>query len=114
MKSLIRIAMAAGMICCVAAAQAQEARPVAKVGTLCIRVGKPVIPQVEYKGRAAYRAVVAVKAGRVVSVEFRNLVEGVPRRADRALKNALMLMYQEQYECPGDHVFEQEFSFDFP
>ncbi len=52
-----------------------------------------------------------MKAGRVTSVEITPLRGGVDRKAQRALVQEITRTLQETYECPGDHVFEQEFQF---
>ena len=57
------------------------------------------------------KAVATVKSGRVTSVEITPLRGGVDRKAQRALINAITSTLTETYECPGDHVFEQEFQF---
>jgi protein TonB len=35
----------------------------------------------------------------------------VDRKAQRALVQAIEATLRDTYECPGDHVFEQEFQF---
>lgn len=80
-------------------------------GMVCTKMGKPEMPSVNWSGEALYRAVATVKAGRVSSVEITSLRGGVDRKAQRALVQAIEATLRETYECPGDHVFEQEFQF---
>lgn len=80
-------------------------------GMVCTKMGKPEMPSVNWSGEALYRAVATVKAGRVSSVEITPLRGGVDRKAQRALVQAIEATLRETYECPGDHVFEQEFQF---
>lgn len=96
----------------VAAAPAPAPRP-AKItaGMVCTKMGKPEMPSVNWSGEALYKAVATVKAGRVTAVEITSLRGGVDRKAQRALVQAIEATLRETYECPGDHVFEQEFQF---
>lgn len=94
----------------------QAAAPVAKptkitAGMVCTKMGKPEMPSVNWSGEALYKAVATVKAGRVTAVEITSLRGGVDRKAQRALVQAIEATLRDTYECPGDHVFEQEFQF---
>nr|WP_305800533.1 hypothetical protein [Shinella sp. XGS7] len=80
-------------------------------GMVCTKMGKPEVPAVNWSGEALYRATATVKSGRVVGVEIASLRGGVDRRAQRALVQAITDTLKDTYECPGDHVFEQEFQF---
>lgn len=80
-------------------------------GMVCTKMGKPEMPSVNWSGEALYKAVATVKSGRVVAVEITSLRGGVDRKAQRALTQAIQQTLQDTYECPGDHVFEQEFQF---
>ena len=94
------------------AAPAPAPRP-AKItaGMVCTKMGKPEMPSINWSGEALYKAVATVKAGRVASVEITSLRGGVDRKAQRALIQAIEATLRDTYECPGDHVFEQEFQF---
>jgi periplasmic protein TonB len=96
----------------VAAAPAPAPRP-AKVtaGMVCTKMGKPDMPSVNWSGEALYKAIATVKAGRVTAVEITSLRGGVDRKAQRSLIQAIEATLRDTYECPGDHVFEQEFQF---
>jgi protein TonB len=80
-------------------------------GMVCTKMGKPDMPSVNWSGEALYKAVATVKSGRVTAVEITSLRGGVDRKAQRALVQAIEATLRETYECPGDHVFEQEFQF---
>ena len=82
-----------------------------KASMVCTKMGKPEVPAVNWSGEAMYKALATVKAGRVVSVDITPMRGGVDRRAQRALIAAITETLQSTYECPGDHVFEQEFVF---
>ncbi|KQV60584.1 hypothetical protein ASC95_03825 [Pelomonas sp. Root1217] len=95
---------------------APAAPPVAKpakvtAAMVCTKMGKPEMPSVNWSGEALYKAVATVKAGRVTAVEITSLRGGVDRKAQRALIQAVEATLRDTYECPGDHVFEQEFQF---
>ena len=78
---------------------------------VCTKMSKPELPSVNWSGEALYKAVATVKAGRVTAVEITSLRGGVDRKAQRALVQAIEATLRDTYECPGDHVFEQEFQF---
>lgn len=80
-------------------------------GMVCTKMGKPEMPSVSWSGEALYKVVATVKSGRVASIEVTSLRSGVDRKAQRALIGAIETTLKESYECPGDHVFEQEFQF---
>jgi periplasmic protein TonB len=80
-------------------------------GMVCTKMGKPDMPSVNWSGEALYKAVATVKSGRVTAVEITSLRGGVDRKAQRALTQAIEATLRDTYECPGDHVFEQEFQF---
>lgn len=82
-----------------------------KAAMVCTKMGKPEVPSVNWSGEALYKAVATVKAGRVTSVEITPMRGGVDRKAQRAMTQAIQQTLQDTYECPGDHVFEQEFQF---
>jgi periplasmic protein TonB len=88
-------------------------KPTGKVtaGMVCTKMGKPEVPSVNWSGDALYKAVATVKAGRVTAVEITSLRGGVDRKAQRALVQSIEAALRDTYECPGDHVFEQEFQF---
>lgn len=96
-----------------AAAPAPVAKPAGpvKAAMVCTKMGKPEAPSVNWSGEALFKAVATVKAGRVTAVEIQSLKGGVDRKAQRALQQAITQTLQDTYECPGDHVFEQEFQF---
>jgi protein TonB len=80
-------------------------------GMVCTKMGKPDMPSVNWSGEALYKAIATVKQGRVTAVEITSLRGGVDRKAQRALVQAIEATLRDTYECPGDHVFEQEFQF---
>jgi len=94
-------------------APAPVAKPAAKItaGMVCTKMGKPDMPSVSWSGEALYKVVATVKAGRVAAIEVTSLRSGVDRKAQRALIASIESTLKETYECPGDHVFEQEFQF---
>jgi protein TonB len=93
----------------VAAPPAKPAKMTAAM--VCTKMGKPEMPSVNWSGEALYKAVATVKSGRVTAVEITSLRGGVDRKAQRALIQAIEQTLRDTYECPGDHVFEQEFQF---
>lgn len=90
--------------------------PAARTGPVtaamvCTKMAKPEPPSMNWSGEALIKATATVRAGRVVSVEFQSLRGGVERKALRQMTTAVEQTLKESYECPGDHVFEQEFQF---
>uniref|UniRef100_UPI0018E9FA2E hypothetical protein n=1 Tax=Pelomonas sp. KK5 TaxID=1855730 RepID=UPI0018E9FA2E len=94
----------------VAPPAAAPAGPV-KAAMVCTKMGRPEAPSLNWSGEAAYKVTATVKAGRVVGIEAQPLRSGVDRKAQRALVGAIESTLRDTYECPGDHVFEQEFVF---
>jgi protein TonB len=78
---------------------------------VCTKRTSPEMPSVNWSGEALFKVVATVKAGRVVSAEITSLRGGVDRKALRAMTQAIDSTLRDTYECPGDHVFEQEFQF---
>lgn len=81
-------------------------------GTVCTKMGKPV-PTLDWSGTAYIKVTSTVRNGKVIAADF------VTIRSPGNLAVQTMLIYAisktllETYECPGDHVFEQEFQFNF-
>ncbi|MFG6488410.1 ABC transporter substrate-binding protein [Roseateles sp. BYS78W] len=95
-----------------AAAPAPPAKPTRVTAAMvCTKRGTPEMPSVNWSGEALFKAVATVKAGRVTAVEIQSLKGGVDRKAQRAMVQAIEATLRDTYECPGDHVFEQEFQF---
>lgn len=106
------VAAAPAPVAAPAPAPAPAVKP-AKItaGMVCTKMAKPELPSVNFSGEALFKVVATVKAGRVVSADITSLKGGVDRKAQRALTAAIESTLKESYECPGDHVFEQEFQF---
>jgi hypothetical protein len=84
----------------------------AGVGMVCSKVVRPEVPKTKWVGRAQYRAAVIVRDGRVTTVE----VKTVSSAADEALAQQMAASIERAiraYECSGNHVFEQEFAFQY-
>ncbi|MCU7370148.1 ABC transporter substrate-binding protein [Paucibacter sp. O1-1] len=99
-------------------APAPAPAPVAKpakitAGMVCTKMGKPEVPAVNWSGDALFKVLATVKAGRVSAIEVTSsqMRGGNDRKVQRALIAAITDTLQSTYECPGDHVFEQEFQF---
>jgi hypothetical protein len=75
------------------------------------RVQAPRVPQLEWRGQAAYQAMATVSGGRVVAINIRPLHGDVDRRAQRALIQAIDAALRAAPCQPGEHVFEQRFDF---
>lgn len=82
-----------------------------RAAMVCTKMGKPELPSISWSGEALYKVTATVKAGRVASIEVVPLRGGVDRKAQRALISSIETTLRDTYECPGDHVFEQEFQF---
>jgi protein TonB len=84
-----------------------------KAAMVCTKMGKPDVPGMNWSGEALFKVQATVKAGRVVSVEWTGMQMrgGNDRKAQRAMQQSIQATLTDTYECPGDHVFEQEFQF---
>ncbi|MDR7335540.1 hypothetical protein [Roseateles asaccharophilus] len=80
------------------------------VGMVCRVMPRPQLPVVQWKGQAIYKAVATVREGRIVGAEYTILSAGVDRTVHRAFIESMERAFQA-YDCPGNHVFEQEFMF---
>lgn len=76
------------------------------------QVAPPQVPPVEWRGIAAYRAKATVKGSRVIKVEVTPLKRGVERRTQRILMEAVSQALRDAPCQPGEHQFQQDFSFD--
>ena len=85
-------------------------RQYATVGMVCRKMARPEVPPVKWKGQALYRAVATVRDGRVVDVEMRPGNSGIDPSAQKAFTASIQRALAS-YDCPGNHVFEQEFLF---
>ena len=95
----------------VAAPPAPKPAGPVKASMVCTKIGKPEMPALNWVGTAEFKAIATVKAGRVVSAEIQVIHGASDRKAQRALINVIQTTLAETYECPGDHVFEQDFVF---
>ncbi len=80
---------------------------------VCTKMGTPVMPKVEtaWRGEALFKVVATVRDGSVVMTEMTPLTSGVDRVAQRAIMQSIDATMRDTYECPGNHVFEMQFSF---
>ena len=84
----------------------QEAAP----SSYCSKLTPPEVPKKPWAGQSQYRAVVIVHAGQVTTVD----IQPVLKADDAALHEQLMANIDRavrSYQCSGDRVFEQRFSF---
>ncbi len=88
-------------------------RPWAEGVRVCTKLAAPQLPVVNWKGTARYRAVVTVREGRVVAVEITptTSMASADRSVQRKFVQAIEAALRDTYECPGNHIFEQEFEF---
>jgi len=70
------------------------------------------VPHVEWAGEMTFKVVAYTRAGVVEAVDFEGLVRPGERAAADALRGAVLQALRD-YRCEGDHVFEQEFQFQF-
>lgn len=89
------------------AAPAAEGLPAVR----CTRMGRPDIPRaIQWTGQAPFRVLVEIQAGVPTVAEIRR-VDGLMDRRAQALIQVAILRTLATYECPGDHLIEQEFQF---
>jgi len=89
-------------------------RPVRIVKTakqFCTRMGKPEVPPVNWVGSADLRVVAEVKDGRVAVLELQAMLTPPNPLVESRFAAAVRKAVTETYECEGNHVFEQRFSF---
>jgi protein TonB len=84
-----------------------------KAAMVCTKMGQPEVPGVSWSGEALFKVLATVKSGRVTAIEVTSvkMQGGNDRKAQRAMLGAIEATLRDTYECPGDHVFEQEFLF---
>ncbi len=89
------------------------APPKVTAAMVCTKMDAPEAPDTSWTGEASFRVLATVKAGRVTAVEVtRAQMQGATdRKVQRELIAAITQTLQRRYECPGNHVFEQEFNF---
>lgn len=79
-------------------------------GAICLSMPKPEVPVLAWSGDALVHAVATVHGGRVVGTELSIAGAALDARSKRALKQAVESALAG-YHCPGDHQFQQDFSF---
>ncbi|MEJ6007638.1 hypothetical protein WG899_18980 [Paucibacter sp. AS339] len=79
----------------------------------CTKMSRPAIPLLNWTGQARYLAQATIRGGRVVSIKLQTLVDPKNEHVNASLTDAITRVLHEGYECPGDHVIEQEFQFKF-
>jgi hypothetical protein len=85
------------------------ARPEA-AGAVCTVMPRPEVPAVAWSGEALLHVTATVKAGRVVTSEIQFTRSGLDSRTRRSLQHSVESALAG-YQCPGEHVFEQDFAF---
>lgn len=99
------------------AAEGSLARPARRVvvadGSVCTRMDRPEAPAMNWRGDALFRVLMTVKEGRVVATEIHAPRGGLDARSRRGLEAAIERTLRNGYECPGEHLLEQEFKFHF-
>lgn len=75
----------------------------------CTKIGKFEQPSVQFNSEGLYKAAITVKAGRVVDVQWTKVRSVGDRKAERAILSSFQQTMMDTYECPGDHLLEQEF-----
>lgn len=79
-------------------------------GAVCTIMPRPEVPAVAWSGEALLHVTATVKAGRVVASELQFTRSGLDGRTRRSLQHSVESALAS-YQCPGDHVFEQDFAF---
>ncbi len=94
-----------------AAAAAASSSETVLPGAICTAMASPTMPAVQWSGEALFRVVADVRASRVVAVQIQAVQGAMDARTRRAFAHAIDSTLKERYVCPGDHRFQQEFSF---
>lgn len=79
-------------------------------GAICTVMPKPEVPAVSWSGEALMHVTATVRGGRVVATELQFTRSGIDSRTRRSLQHSVETALAG-YQCPGDHVFEQDFAF---
>jgi hypothetical protein len=92
---------------------AGQASPVLDVGGVrCTHTPPPALRgALSWSGSLLFRARIATRAGVVEAVDFRVLSPGDPDPTVVDFFRATVIRALATYQCEGDHVFEQDFSF---
>lgn len=97
-------------------ASAQEpakSRPeLPRAGMVCIKMSRPELPALPWRGQLELRVLATVRDGRVRSIAHRSIQmnQAIPARELFVLLSSVETTLAG-YECPGEHVFEQSFRF---
>jgi len=127
MRSLLAFALLAGLASSPAQAEGElpEAAPAAasapaseagkpgKAATYCTKMANPEVPMTRWLGEIRFTLLAEVKGGKVREIQYTEI------KMNRAIHATVLLglmgsiegALRQGYECPGDHVFKQEFLF---
>ena len=78
---------------------------------VCPKMPPPKLPAVSWSGQAVLKTVASMIDGRVIGVRTTLAKGSVDRRTFRRLAKAVEDALTQGYECRGDFVFAQDFTF---
>jgi len=127
MRPLFALALLAGLAASHAQAEGElpEAAPAAAsapasgagkpgtAATYCTKMVNPEVPMTRWVGEIRFTLLAEVKDGKVREIQYTDI------KMNRAIHATVLLglmgsiegALRQGYECPGDHVFKQEFLF---
>lgn len=89
---------------------AREQPAIRAPGAVCTVMPRPELPLLAWSGEAVIHAVATVRGGRVVGSDIRFTQGALDAKSRRALQRSVETALAG-YQCAGDALFEQDFSF---
>lgn len=111
-RALLSLGYADPQLAFVFSVQAQRPARVT-AAQVCRTMGRPQLPPLNWKGDALYEAMVEVKDSHVVSVALKALKPISNPTAQTGVEGAIEQAIRQTYDCPGNHVFVQQFQFKY-
>jgi hypothetical protein len=92
--------------------QAKSRPDLRRAGMACVKMSRPELPALPWRGQIELRVLATVRDGRVRSIAHRSIQtnQAIPTRELFVLLSSVETALAG-YECPGEHVFEQSFRF---
>ncbi|MEJ5999319.1 hypothetical protein [Paucibacter soli] len=96
-----------------ASAPAGEAGKPGKAASYCSKMANPEVPVIRWVGDARFTLLAEVKDGKVRDIQYTEIKtsRAIQATALLGLMGSIEVALRQGYECPGDHVFKQEFLF---
>lgn len=81
-----------------------------KAGMICTKMERPQAPPINWRGEVTLQLTAEVHAGLPAVAQIR-VIDGHLDPRTEAVMHTMLLQALSGYDCPGDHLFDQEFRF---